>query len=236
MANKGDDSKKGHRQLHVKVRSARGRKPSSTKWLQRQLNDPFVQLAQKEGYRSRAVYKLSELDQKFNVVKPNSVVVDLGCSPGSWLEYLAKKVKNGRVIGIDLTEIEPVAGTEFIHGDFTEDETLQRLIETLGGVKPDVVLSDMAAPACGHTQTDHIRIMALCELAFDFAHHHLAKDGTFIAKILQGGAEKELLNSLKHDFSKVRHVKPEASRSDSAEMYVIATGFRGDKIVDDAAS
>lgn len=235
MGKKGDDNNKGHRQLHVKVRSARGRKPSSTKWLQRQLNDPYVQLAQKDGYRSRAAYKLSELDEKFNVIKPDSVVVDLGSSPGSWLQYLAKKVKSGRIIGIDLTEIEPVAESEFIHGDFTEDETLNKLIETLDGVRPDVVLSDMASPSCGHAQTDHIRIMALCELAFDFAHNYLAKDGTFIAKILQGGAEKELLTMLKHDFSKVRHVKPEASRSDSAEMYVIATGFRGEHTHDDAA-
>lgn len=221
----GKESISGHRQLHVKVKSARGRKKSSTKWLQRQLNDPYVQLAQKEGYRSRAAYKLIEIDDKFDFLKDNQNIIDLGAAPGGWIQVLTRRCKNSKIIGIDLQEIEPISDSILIQHDFTENDAPEMIIENLNGQKCDVVLSDMAAPACGHPQTDHIRIMMLCELAFDFAKEILKDGGVFVAKVLRGGTEKELLDDIKKHFKTVKHFKPGSSRKDSAETYLVAMGF-----------
>lgn len=217
----------GKRQLHTKVKTARGRKRSSTKWLQRQLNDPFVAMAREDGYRSRAAYKIIEIDDKFNIFKNDQIIVDLGAAPGGWTQVATKRIKNGKIVGIDLQEVEPVVGATLLQGDFTEDEALQLLNEALNNKKVDVVLSDMAAASCGHTQTDHIRIMALCEIAVDFAIDNLKENGSFVAKILQGGAEKDLLSLLKTNFNTVKHFKPKSSRKDSSEMYVVGLGFKG---------
>ncbi len=217
----------GSRQLHVKVKTAKGRKKSSTQWLQRQLNDPFVQKAKEDGYRTRAAYKLIEIDEKFGILKPDTKIIDLGAAPGGWCQVAVKKIKSGKIIGIDLQEIEPIPGVILIQHDFTADDAPEILSKALSGKKADLILSDMAAPACGHAQTDHIRIMGLCEIAFDFAKHNLREGGSFAAKILQGGTEKELLDDMKKCFETVKHFKPESSRKDSAEMYVVAKGFRG---------
>ncbi len=224
----------GARDLHVKVKTARGRKLSSTKWLQRQLNDPYVAAAKRDGYRSRAAYKLLEIDDKYRLLKPGMNVVDLGCAPGGWAQIAAKRVKadnekskdQGKVVGIDLLEMDPIQGVHFIHGDFTDDDAPDNLIEIFEGGKTNIVMSDMAAAATGHKPTDHLRIIGLCEMALDFAQNVLDKDGVFLAKVLQGGTENDLLNMMKRDFSVVRHVKPKASRADSSELYVLATGFR----------
>ncbi|PIR39147.1 MAG: 23S rRNA methyltransferase [Alphaproteobacteria bacterium CG11_big_fil_rev_8_21_14_0_20_39_49] len=223
----GDASQGGMRQIHTKVKTARGRKRSSTKWLQRQLNDPYVQMAQRDGYRSRAAYKIIEIDDKFNIFQPGKSVVDLGAAPGGWTQVAVQRTKGAKVVGIDLQQIEPIIGATLIKYDFTEDQALILLEEALQSNKVDVVLSDMAAPSCGHAPTDHIRIMGLCEIAFDFAKHNLNEGGAFAAKILQGGAEKELLDDMKQHFKIVKHFKPDSSRKDSAEMYVVATGFKG---------
>ncbi len=215
-------SKGGRNGKSVRVKTAKGRKNSSIKWLQRQLNDPYVRQANKDGYRSRAVYKLKEIDDKYKIFKSNMKVVDLGAAPGSWTEVALEK--KATVIGIDLLDIEPIDGVTFIKGDFLDDDIYDELLEISGG-DIDVVMSDMAANSCGHSQTDHIRIMALCEAALEFAIKTLKKDGSFIAKVLQGGTEKELLDILKKNFTSVKHFKPESSRSGSAEMYVIAKGF-----------
>lgn len=227
MANK--TSNKGGRQgLTVRVKTAKGRKSSSTKWLKRQLNDPFVERANREGYRSRAAYKLIEIDDKFNIFKDDSNVIDLGAAPGSWTQVACKKIdsKKGKVIGIDLQEVSPISGVEFIQGDFLDEEVFNSLLKKIDK-KFDVVMSDMAAASCGHQQTDHLRIMALCEAALDFAIDVLKKEGAFIAKVLQGGAEANLLSLLKKNFKSVKHFKPKASRQDSSEVYVVALGFRG---------
>lgn len=232
MANKkgsGNSISKGHRQLHTRVKTARGRKPSSTKWLQRQLNDPFVQLAQKEGYRSRAAYKLLQIDEKFDVLKPGACVVDLGAAPGGWIQVALQKVGSGKVVGIDLQEMEPIAGATLLQHDFTLDDAPALLDEVLEGQEVDVVLSDMAASSCGHAPTDHLRIIALLELAIDYAINVLGAGGAFVGKILQGGTERELLTLLQQHFATVKHFKPEASRQDSSEMYVVALGFKGKK-------
>ncbi len=221
----------GARDLHVKVKTARGRKISSTKWLQRQLNDPYVVAAKRDGYRSRAAYKLLEIDDKYKILKPGQNVIDLGCAPGGWAQIAEKRVKatagEGKVAGIDLLDMEPIAGVHFIQGDFTDDDAPENLMNYFDGQKANIVMSDMAAAATGHKQTDHLRIIGLCEIALDFAQNVLDKDGVFLAKVLQGGTENELLNLMKRDFSVVRHVKPKASRADSSELYVLATGFRG---------
>ena len=216
-----------------RLKTARGRTTSSANWLKRQLRDPYVIAAQREGLRSRAAFKLIELDDRFHVLKPGARVVDLGAAPGGWSLVAAERVratasdgKVGRVVAIDLQEMEPIPGVEILHLDFLDESAPDKLRALLGG-PADVVLSDMAAPATGHTQTDHIRIMGLLELAFDFARTVLAPGGAFIGKVLRGGAERELLDALKKDFAEVRHVKPPASRKDSAEIYVVATGFRG---------
>ena len=219
----------GSRKLTVRVKTAKGRKTSSTRWLQRQLNDPYVQAAKDKGYRSRAAFKLLEIDEKHHLLKPGGRVVDLGAAPGGWSQVAAAAVKSetgqGKVVGVDITEVEPIPGVELMQLDFMEAGADDKVKQVLGGTA-DIVLSDMAAPATGHRQTDHLRIMALCEAAAYFAIDVLAEGGTFCAKVLQGGAEGELLTLLKKHFAKVRHFKPKASRADSAEMYVLATGFR----------
>ncbi|MEW2916308.1 RlmE family RNA methyltransferase [Ruegeria sp. ANG10] len=229
------NSGRGQRDLKVKVKTARGRKLSSTRWLERQLNDPYVKRAQADGYRGRAAYKILELDDKFRFLVPGARVVDLGCAPGGWLQVAVKRVnalgersgkRIGTVLGVDLQEVEPVAGAEAHVLDFMEDDADQKVKDWLGG-KAEVVMSDMAASASGHKQTDHLRIMALCETAAYFAFDVLEEGGTFVAKVLAGGAEGDLQKLLKQKFEKVANVKPPASRSDSSEKFVVATGFRG---------
>lgn len=214
------------RGLHTRVKTAKGRRMSSTLWLQRQLNDPYVIEAKRLGYRSRAAFKLIELDDKFHVLKPGARVVDLGAAPGGWTQVSMQRIgAKGHVVGIDLLEIEAVAGADLLQGDFLDDDAPDRIKALLGG-PADVVLSDMAASATGHPQTDHLRIMSLLEVAIDFATDVLAPGGTFIGKVLQGGTENQLLTLLKQNFKTVKHAKPPASRSDSAEVYVVATGFK----------
>jgi len=214
------------RPLFVRLKKARGRTVSSQRWLTRQLNDPYVQRSKLEGYRSRAAYKLLEIDEKFKILKPGLTIVDLGAAPGGWTQVCLEKVgSKGGVIAIDLTPMEPFKGAQLIYGDFC-DPQIQEEIKTLLNKPVNVVLSDMAAPSTGHPQTDHLRIIALAEHAFYFAQEVLGKGGIFVAKVLQGGTEKELLQLLKKHFEKVCHFKPPASRSGSAEMYVIGLGFR----------
>ena len=228
-------SGRGQRDLKVKVKSARGRKLSSTRWLQRQLNDPYVKRAKADGYRGRAAFKILELDDKYRFLVPGARVVDLGCAPGGWCQVAVKRVNAlgeksgksvGRVLGIDLQEIEPIAGVELHQLDFMEHNADVQVKDWLGG-PADVVMSDMAAASSGHKQTDHLRIMALCEAAAYFAFDVLEPGGTFVAKVLAGGAEGELQKLLKQKFVSVANVKPPASRSDSSEKFVVATGFRG---------
>jgi 23S rRNA (uridine2552-2'-O)-methyltransferase len=221
--------KGGDRALKVRVKSGKGRSLSSKLWLERQLNDPYVARAKREGFRSRAAYKLAEIDDKFHFLKPGGRVVDLGAAPGGWSQVVAKRVGaergKGRVVAIDVLEMEAVPGVDFLQLDFLDEAAPEALRELLGG-PADVVLSDMAANATGHRQTDHLKIMALVELAADFAGQVLKPGGAFVAKVLQGGTEASLLAKLKRDFSGVKHVKPAASRADSAELYLVATGFR----------
>ena len=217
---------KGERQLHVNVKTAAKRKISSTLWLSRQLNDPYVLQAKKDGYRSRSAYKLIEIDDKFHILKRGSVVIDLGAAPGGWSQVTAQRVKNGTIIGIDLQAMEPIEGVKLFQHDFMADDAPEMLATELNGKKANVVLSDMAASACGHTQTDHIRILALCEAALDFAIKNLEKGGIFVTKILKGGAEHELLNLVKKNFKTVKHFKPASSRKDSAETFLVAIGFK----------
>jgi 23S rRNA (uridine2552-2'-O)-methyltransferase len=213
-----------------KVRKGGNKTPSQRAWLARQLNDPYVMRAKREGYRSRAAFKLLEIDDKFRILKTGGRVVDLGAAPGGWAQVAAARVGSaqgrGKVVGIDLLPIDPVPGADLIQLDFMADEAPGRLREMLEG-RADVVMSDMAANATGHKKTDHLRIMGLAEAAADFAREILAPGGAYLAKVLQGGTEGTLLTDLKRDFAAVRHVKPAASRSDSAELYVLATGFRG---------
>ena len=216
----------GVRDVHHKVKTARGRRISSTNWLQRQLNDPYVQEAKRLGYRSRAAFKLIELDDKFHFLGHGKRVVDLGAAPGGWSQIAVKRCgANSRIIGLDINEMEGVTGAEIIQMDFLTAEAPERLKEMLDG-PADIVLSDMAAPSCGHPKTDHIRIMDLCETALEFAIEVLAPGGTFVAKALQGGADKELLQALRKSFKIVKHAKPPSSRQDSAELYVVGLDFR----------
>ncbi|HUC66759.1 MAG TPA: RlmE family RNA methyltransferase [Stellaceae bacterium] len=214
----------------MRVKTAGKRTPSSTQWLERQLNDPYVAEAKRLGYRSRAAFKLIQLDDRFHVLKPGARVVDLGAAPGGWTQVAVARVKaeagRGRVVGIDLLPLQPIAAAVLLKADFLAEEAPAALTAALGG-PADVVLSDMAAPSTGHASTDHLRVMALAEAAHDFARTVLAPGGTFIAKVFQGGAERALLEALKRDFATVRHAKPPASRSESAEVYVVAQGFRG---------
>lgn len=228
-------SGRGQRDLRVKVKTARGRKLSSTRWLERQLNDPYVRRAKSEGYRGRAAFKILELDDRFRFLVPGARVVDLGCAPGGWCQVAVQRVNAlgdrsgkavGRVLGVDLQAIDPIPGAEIHQLDFLADGADEQVKEWLAG-KADVVMSDMAAASSGHKQTDHLRIIALCEAAADFAFDVLEEGGTFVAKVLAGGAEGDLQKLLKQRFAAVANVKPPASRSDSSEKYVVATGFRG---------
>jgi 23S rRNA (uridine2552-2'-O)-methyltransferase len=228
-------SGRGQRELRAKVKTARGRKLSSTLWLERQLNDPYVQRAKREGYRGRAAFKILELDDKYRFLVPGARVVDLGCAPGGWCQVAVPRINAlgekggkavGRIIGVDLQEVEPIPGAELHVLDFLEDDADEKVKGWLGG-RADVVMSDMAASASGHKQTDHIRIVALCEAAAQLAFDVLEPGGTFVAKVLAGGAEGSLQHLLKQRFDKVANVKPPASRSDSSEKFVVATGFRG---------
>ncbi|MBN36749.1 MAG: rRNA methyltransferase [Rhodospirillaceae bacterium] len=214
------------RGLKRRVKTAKRRKASSTRWLQRQLNDPYVAGAKEEGYRSRATYKLIQLDERFRLLKPGCRVVDLGAAPGGWSQIAAARVEGAPVVAIDLLEMEPIPGVEILLGDATEP-AMQDAIRRMLADQADLVMSDMAASATGHRSTDHLRTMALAEAAYSVAAHLLAPGGAFIAKVLRGGADDVLLAALKKDFAKTVHVKPEASRQDSREIYVVATGFRG---------
>ena len=228
-------SGRGQRDLRVRVKSAKGRKLSSTLWLERQLNDPYVQRAKREGYRGRAAYKILELDEKYRFLVPGARVVDLGCAPGGWLQVAIPRInalgeksgkKQGRIIGVDLQEVDPVPGAEIHVLDFLEEGADDKVKDWLGG-EADVVMSDMAASSSGHQGTDHLRIVALVEAAAQLAFDVLAPGGTFVAKVLAGGAEQSLQMLLKQNFDKVANVKPPASRSDSSEKFVVAIGFRG---------
>lgn len=223
-------SKDSGRALKVRVKGGRGRSLSSKLWLERQLNDPYVARAQREGLRSRAAYKVAEIDDKFHFLKTGAKVVDLGAAPGGWSQIVAKRVGaaegKGRVVAMDLLKMEEIPGVDFLQLDFLDEKAPQVLRDFLGG-PADVVLSDMAANATGHRQTDHLKIMALVEVAAEFAGEVLKPGGAFVAKVLQGGTEASLLAGLKRDFASVKHVKPAASRADSAELYLVATGFRG---------
>lgn len=230
-------SGRGQRDLRVRVKTAKGRKLSSTLWLERQLNDPYVARAKREGYRGRAAYKIMELDDRFRFLVPGARVVDLGCAPGGWCQVAVKRVnalgeksgkRTGTVLGVDLQEVEPIAGAEIHQLDFLSDEADALVKGWLGG-PADVVMSDMAAASSGHKGTDHLRIIALVEAAAYFAFDVLEEGGTFVAKVLAGGAENELQAILKRNFAKVTHMKPPSSRSDSSEKFVVAQGFRGNR-------
>jgi 23S rRNA (uridine2552-2'-O)-methyltransferase len=221
----------GRGQLKVRLKTARQRKASSQRWLERQLNDPYVAAARREGYRSRAAFKLIEIDDKLRLLKPGKRVVDLGAAPGGWSQVAAERVRaaegRGQVVAIDLLPMEPTAGVAFVELDFMDPGAPARLRGLLREGKADVVLSDMAAQGTGHARTDHLRIMGLAEAAAEFACEVLSPGGAFLCKVLQGGTERALLERLKRAFATVRHIKPPASRSESAELYVVATGFRG---------
>jgi 23S rRNA (uridine2552-2'-O)-methyltransferase len=219
-------SKPSGRSLKQRVKTGKGRTLSSKMWLERQLNDPYVQRAKREGYRSRAAFKLVEIDDKYRILKKGARVIDLGAAPGGWSQVAAKRIgEAGRIVAIDLLDIEPIPGVEFIQLDFLDPAAPDELKARLGG-DADVVLTDMAANATGHRKTDHIKIVALVEAAAEFAREVLKPGGAFLAKVIQGGTEPALLAQLKKDFATVRHVKPAASRADSAELYLLATGFR----------
>lgn len=225
-----DKKGSGDRGLHVRVKTAAGRRESSTRWLERQLNDPYVRRAKADGYRSRAAYKLLEIDEKHRLLKPGYRVVDLGAAPGGWCQVAVEKVKSTqdapKVVGIDYLEMDFLPGLAFLQKDFLDDDAPDAIMAALGG-KPDVVLSDMAAPTTGHRQTDHLRTTHLFEVAIDFAQQNLVPGGSFLAKVFRGGTENQLLSELKRDFKTVAHIKPPASRKESPELYVIAKGFRG---------
>jgi len=224
----------GH-SLKVRVKTAKRRKSSSTRWLQRQLNDPYVAEAQQKGYRSRAAFKILQIDDKFHFFHPGARVVDLGAAPGGWTQIAVEKInamgrdkdKQGLLVAVDIQEVDALAGAVILHGDAETDEMLAQIKDELGG-PADIVLSDMAPSTSGHPPTDHLRIIGLCESALDIARELLAPGGVFVAKVFQGGAQGELLLAMKGLFKSVKHFKPPASRKESAETYVIATGFRGD--------
>jgi 23S rRNA (uridine2552-2'-O)-methyltransferase len=210
----------------TRVKTAKGRKVGSTRWLERQLNDPYVKRAKAEGYRSRAAYKLIELDERFNLLKGVKRVIDLGVAPGGWSQVVRRKSPEAVVVGIDLLPTDPLEGVTLIEMDFTDEAAPERLREALGG-EADLVLSDMAANTVGHPPTDHLRTMALVEAGLDFATDILRPGGTYLAKVLAGGADNELVAALKRNFTSVKHAKPPASRKGSSEWYVIAQGFKG---------
>ena len=209
-----------------RVKTAKGRKVSSTRWLERQLNDPYVKRAKAENYRSRAAYKLIELNEKFGLLKGVKTVVDLGIAPGGWSQVVRRKIPAAKVVGIDLLPTDPIDGVTILQMDFMADEAPDRLKEALGG-PADLVLSDMAANTVGHQQTDHLRTMGLVETGLDFAREILRPGGAYVAKVLAGGADNQLVAEMKRSFTTVKHAKPPASRKDSSEWYVIAQGFKG---------
>jgi 23S rRNA (uridine2552-2'-O)-methyltransferase len=218
------------RRLKQRVVTAKGRSVSSKLWLERQLNDPYVAEARDRGFRSRSAFKLAEIDDKARFLKPGAVVVDLGAAPGGWSQVAAERVRagegRGRVIALDRNAMDPLPGVSVLKRDFLEPEAVEELRAALAKDKADAVISDMAASATGHRQTDHLKIMALCDAALDFAKEVLKPGGTFLCKVLRGGTERELLEAMKRDFAMVRHIKPKASRTDSAELFVLASGFR----------
>ncbi|QDL92881.1 RlmE family RNA methyltransferase [Paroceanicella profunda] len=235
-------SGRGRRDLKVRVKTAKGRKLSSKLWLERQLNDPYVARARREGYRGRAAYKIMEIDDRFRFLVPGARVVDLGCAPGGWCQVAVPRINahgekkgkaRGRIIGVDLQEVDTIAGAEIYQLDFMEDGADEKVKAWLGG-RADVVMSDMAASSSGHKGTDHLRIIALCEAAAQLAFEVLEPGGTFVAKVLAGGAENDLQARLKQNFTKVVHIKPPASRQDSSEKFVVATGFRGNRAAEGA--
>ena len=238
MSNKSPTtSGRGQRDLRVKVKKAKGKTVAQVRWLERQLNDPYVKRAKSEGYRGRAAFKIIELDDKYRFLVPGARVVDLGCAPGGWCQVAVKRTNAlgekkgksiGRVIGVDLQEVEPIAGADIHQLDFLEENADEKVKEWLDG-PADVVMSDMAAASSGHKQTDHLRIIALCEAAAYFSFDVLEEGGTFVAKVLAGGAEGNLQKILKQRFSKVSHLKPPASRADSSEKFVVATGYRAER-------
>ena len=218
---------KGARGPRQRLRTARGRTASSTRWLERQLNDPYVRRAKAENYRSRAAYKLLELDEKFRLLKGAKAVIDLGIAPGGWSQVVRRRVPEARIVGIDLLATDPIEGVEILQLDFMDEAAPERLKQALSG-PADLVLSDMAANTVGHPQTDHLRTMALVEAGLEFAKEVLRPGGAFIAKVLAGGTDTQLLAELKRHFTTVKHAKPPASRKGSSEWYVIAQGFKGD--------
>jgi 23S rRNA (uridine2552-2'-O)-methyltransferase len=238
MARPGDRNKLSTGRLKVRVKTGKGRTVSQKLWLERQLNDPYVHEAKKMGFRSRAAFKLSEIDDKYKFLKPGGYVVDLGAAPGGWSQVSAQRVKSvdgvgdkkGRVIAIDMHGMDDITGVIIFKKDFYDDDAPDLLVNALDGKKADVVLSDMASHATGHRQTDHINIIALVEAGYHFARQILKPNGTYLAKVLRGGTENQLLTLMKKDFRIVRHVKPMASRDDSAELFVLATGFRGETL------
>lgn len=219
---------RGRKMLAVKLKDGRYHSSSSNRWLERQLNDPYVQEAKRLGYRSRAAFKLIQLDEKYKFLSKNKVVVDLGCAPGGWSQVASLKLKGtGKLVGLDILPTEPMDGATFVCQDFTEEGATEKLLELLDGSRANVVMSDMAANTTGHQQTDHLRTIGLVEAAYEFAKTVLAIDGIFIAKVFQGGAEGGLLADMKKNFKKVSHYKPDASRDKSPECYVVAQGFKG---------
>ncbi len=223
-----NDPKSRSRGKRTLVKTARGRKISSTRWLDRQLNDPYIAEARRLGYRSRAAFKLKEINDRFSLFKGPQFIVDLGAAPGGWCQVLRKDAPKAKILAIDLQEIDDIEGVEFIHGDFMDEDIYQTVLaKTKGGV--DAVLSDMANPSTGHRATDHLRTMALAEAALDFAIYVLKPNGVFLSKVLRGGTEGELLTTMKKHFKTVQHIKPASSRKDSRELFVLARGFKGQK-------
>ena len=227
----GTGGRKSDKDLKIRVKSAKGRKVSSTKWLERQLTDPYVARARAEGYRSRAAFKIREMDEKYKLFRKGMRVVDLGAAPGGWAQVAAKATgstdANPLIVGIDYLEMDPIPGVILLRKDFTDDDAPAALVEAMGGHKADVVMSDMAWPTTGHRPTDHLRIVQLIEVAAAFALDVLSPGGVFVAKVFQGGTEHELLHMLKRHFKSTFHAKPPSSRQDSAEAYLIAKGFKG---------
>jgi 23S rRNA (uridine2552-2'-O)-methyltransferase len=231
MSRPGAGKEPSGRLMKVRVKTGKGRTVSQKIWLERQLNDPYVHEAKKLGYRSRSAFKLLEIDDKYKFLQPGGCIVDLGAAPGGWCQVAAKRVKSeegkGKVVAIDMHSMDPMPGVIIFKKDFYDEDTPKVLIDALGGEQADCVLSDMATHATGHKQTDHINIIALVEAGYDFAKSILKPGGTYLAKVLRGGTEGALLAALKKDFRTVRHVKPMSSRDDSAELFMLATGFRG---------
>jgi 23S rRNA (uridine2552-2'-O)-methyltransferase len=231
MSRPGSGSKPSGNSLKVRVKTSKSKTVSQKIWLERQLNDPYVHEAKKLGYRSRSAFKLIEIDDKYGFLKPGGRIVDLGAAPGGWCQVASKRVKSedgkGRVVAIDMHSMDPMPGVTIFKKDFYDEDAPKVLIEALGGEQADCVLSDMATHATGHKQTDHINIIALVEAGYEFAKTILKPGGTYLAKVLRGGTEGALLTALKKDFRTVRHVKPMSSRDDSAELFMLATGFRG---------